>query len=195
MSKVIGITGGIGSGKSTVSRMLAEKLNAPILDADKISKQAMNSPEIISKIKKFFGEVIFETPELINREKLSNIVFSNEEKLLQLNKIIHPYVMQEIAKKVDELKINNKYILLDVPLPNEDFINLSNTIIVVVANEENRIKRVMKRSGLSREDVKKRIAKQMNTENYIKLANFVVKNNGDLIELEDKINEIKLSLE
>ena len=56
MSKVIGITGGIGSGKSTVSRILAEKLNAPILDADKISRQAMNSPEIILRIKKFFGE-------------------------------------------------------------------------------------------------------------------------------------------
>ena len=88
MSKVIGITGGIGSGKSTVSRILSEKLNAPILDADKISKQAMKSPEIILKIKQFFGEVIFDNPELINREKLSNIVFSNEEKLLELNKIV-----------------------------------------------------------------------------------------------------------
>lgn len=190
MSKVIGITGGIGSGKSTVSRILSEKLNAPILDADKISKQAMNSPEIILRIKKFFGEVIFDNPELINREKLSNIVFSNEEKLLELNKIIHPYVMQEIAKKIEELKKAHEYILMDVPLPNEDFINLSNKIIVVVANEENRITRVMKRSGLSEADVKKRIAKQMNTENYIKLADFVIKNNGNFDELIVKVNEI-----
>ena len=190
MSKVIGITGGIGSGKSTVSHILSEKLNAPILDADKISKQAMNSPEIILRIKKFFGEVIFDNPELINREKLSNIVFSNEEKLLELNKIIHPYVMQEIAKKIEELKKAHEYILMDVPLPNEDFINLSNKIIVVVANEENRITRVMKRSGLSEADVKKRIAKQMNTENYIKLADFVIKNNGNFDELIVKVNEI-----
>lgn len=190
MAKVIGITGGIGSGKSTVSRIMSEKLNAPILDADKISRQAMTSPEIIFKIKKFFGEVIFDNPELINREKLSNIVFSNEEKLLELNKIIHPYVMQEIAKKVYEMAQENEYILLDVPLPNEDFINLSNAIIVVVANEENRIKRVMKRSGLSEENVKKRIAKQMNTENYIKLADFVIKNNGTMDELMNKINEV-----
>ena len=188
MSKVIGITGGIGSGKSTVSRILAEKLNAPILDADKISRQAMNSPEIILKIKQFFGEVIFDNPDLINREKLSNIVFSNEKKLLELNKIIHPYVMKEIANKVNELKEDNEYVLLDVPLPNEDFINLSNKIVVVVANEENRIKRVMKRSNLSEDAVKKRIAKQMNTDNYIKLADFVIKNNGDLEELEEKIN-------
>lgn len=190
MSKVIGITGGIGSGKSTVSRILAEKLKAPILDADKISRQAMNSPEIILRIKKFFGEVIFDNPELINREKLSNIVFSNEEKLLELNKIIHPYVMQEIAKKIEELKKDNEYILMDVPLPNEDFINLSNKIIVVVANEENRITRVMKRSGLSEDNVKKRMSKQMNTENYIKLADFIIKNNGSFDELIQKVNEI-----
>jgi len=190
MSKVIGITGGIGSGKSTVSRILAEKLNAPILDADKISRQAMSSPEIILRIKKFFGEVIFDNPELINREKLSNIVFSNEGKLLQLNKIVHPYVMEEIKKKVDELKEENDYILIDLPLPNEDFINLSDKIIVVVTNDENRIKRVMKRSKLSESDVKKRIAKQMSTENYIKLADFIIKNNGSLEELIEKINNI-----
>lgn len=190
MLKVIGITGGIGSGKSTVCHVLSEKLKAPILDADKISKQAMNSPEIILLIKKFFGEVIFESPELIDRAKLADIVFSNEKKLSELNNIIHPYVMKEIEKKINELKECNEFILLDVPLPNEDFIRLSNKIIVVVTNEETRIKRVMKRSGLSESDVKRRIAKQMNTENYIKLADFIIKNNGNIDELNEKINTI-----
>lgn len=190
MSKVIGITGGIGSGKSTVSRILSEKLNAPILDADKIAKEAINSPEIISKIKKFFGESIFDNPQLINREKLSDIVFSNENKLLELNKIIHPYVIEEIEKKVNELKQDNEYIILDVPLPNESFINLSDKIIVVVANEETRIKRVMTRSNLSEDSVKKRIEKQMPVENYIKLADFLIKNNGSMEELSEKIEEI-----
>ena len=190
MSKVIGITGGIGSGKSTVSSILAEKLDAPILDADKIAKQAVTSPEIISKIKKFFGEAIFDNPELINREKLSDIVFSNEDKLLELNKIIHPYVMEEIEKKVNELKQDNEYIILDVPLPNESFINISDKIIVVVTNEETRIKRVMTRSNLSEDSVKKRIEKQMPVENYIKLADFIIKNNGSMKELVEKIDEI-----
>ncbi len=190
MSKVIGITGGIGSGKSTVSRILSEKLNAPILDADKIAKEAVNSPEIILKIKKFFGESIFDNPQIINREKLSDIVFSNENKLLELNKIIHPYVIEEIEKKVNELKQDNEYIILDVPLPNESFINLSDKIIVVVANEETRIKRVMTRSNLSEESVKKRIEKQMPVENYIKLADFLIKNNSSMVDLVEKINEI-----
>lgn len=190
MSKVIGITGGIGSGKSTVSRILSEKLNAPILDADKIAKEAVNSPEIILKIKKFFGESIFDNPQIINREKLSDIVFSNENKLLELNKIIHPYVIEEIEKKVNELKQDNEYIILDVPLPNESFINLSDKIIVVVANEETRIKRVMTRSNLSEDSVKKRIEKQMPVENYIKLADFIIKNNSSMEDLVEKINEI-----
>lgn len=193
MSKVIGITGGIGCGKSTVTSLLSQKLNAPILDADKISKQAMSSPEIINMIRKFFGEVIFDNHELINREMLSNIVFSNEEKLLQLNQIIHPYVMNEIAKKVEELKKKNEYILLDVPLPNNDFINLSDKIIVVVATDENRIKRVMKRSGLTEENVKKRMAKQMSTENYIKLADVIIKNNGTKEDLTNFINNLDIT--
>ena len=192
MSKVIGITGGIGSGKTTVTALLSEKLDAPILDADKISKQAMNSPKIILKIRKFFGEAIFDNPTLINRGKLADIVFSNEAKLFELNKIIHPFVMEEIKKKVDELKKEHQYILLEVPLPNEDFINLSDKIIVVIANDKNRIKRVMKRSGLSENDVKKRIEKQMPVENYIKLADVIIKNNGSKEELFDFINQLEL---
>jgi len=190
MSKVIGITGGIGSGKSTVSKMLSDKLKAPVLDADKISKQAMESPEIINKIKAFFGEAIFTNKAILDRKKLADIVFSNEQKLLELNKIIHPYVMNKIKEEIDRLADENKYIIIDVPLPNEDFINFSDKIIVVVANEENRIKRVMLRSGLTKEEVKKRIAKQMNTENYIKLADIVIKNNESLEELDSKLNDI-----
>lgn len=190
MSKVIGITGGIGSGKSTVSKMLGDKLNSPILDADKISKQAMQSQEIINKIKAFFGEAIFTNKAILDRKKLADIVFSNEQKLLELNKIIHPYVMNKIKEEIDRLADENEYIIIDVPLPNEDFINFSDKIIVVVANEENRIKRVMLRSGLTEEEVKKRIAKQMDTENYIKLADIVIKNNESLEELDSKLNDI-----
>ena len=190
MSKVVGITGGIGSGKSTVSKLLGEKLKAPILDADKISKQAMESSEIINKIKAFFGEAIFTNKSILDRKKLADIVFSNEQKLLELNKIIHPYVMNKIREEIDRLACENKYIIMDVPIPNEDFINFSDKIIVVVANEENRIKRVMLRSNLTEAEVKKRIAKQMDTENYIKLADIVIKNNEGLEELDAKLNDI-----
>ena len=189
MATVIGITGGIGSGKSTVSALLSEILPAPILDADKISKSALKDKVIIEKIKSFFGASIFDSNDLLNKEQLSKLVFSSEKKLIELNNIIHPYVMQKISNTIKELSNESKYILLDVPLPNAEFINLSDTILVVVANDETRIKRASKRLNISEEDVKKRMEKQMPISNYIKLADYIIKNNGTIEELKNNLYE------
>jgi len=192
MAKVIGITGGIGCGKSTVAKILSKKLNAPILDADKISKECMKSPIILNKIRTFFGPAIFDSPEIINSERLAKIVFSSEEKLLELNKIVHPYVMEQIKQKVLHLAETTDYILLDVPLPNEEFINLSDKIIVVTAYDEIRIKRVMLRSNLSRESVEKRISKQLSHEKYRKLGDIIIENNETEEDLILKLNNLSL---
>lgn len=189
MATVIGITGGIGSGKSTVSALLSEILSAPILDADKISKNALKDKVIIEKIKSFFGASIFDSNDLLNKEQLSKLVFSSEKKLIELNNIIHPYVMQKISDTIKELANESKYILLDVPLPNAEFINLSDTILVVVANDETRIKRASKRLNISEKDVKKRMGKQMPISNYIKLADHIIKNNGTIEELKNNLYE------
>ncbi len=189
MATVIGITGGIGSGKSTVSSLLSEILSAPILDADKISKNALKDKVIIEKIKSFFGASIFDSNDLLNKEQLSKLVFSSEKKLIELNNIIHPYVMEKISDTIKELANESKYILLDVPLPNAEFINLSDTILVVVANDEIRIKRASKRLNISEEDVKKRMGKQMPISNYIKLADHIIKNNGTIEELKNNLYE------
>lgn len=189
MATVIGITGGIGSGKSTVSSLLSEILSAPILDADKISKNALKDKVIIEKIKSFFGASIFDSNDLLNKEQLSKLVFSSEKKLIELNNIIHPYVMEKISDTIKELANESKYILLDVPLPNAEFINLSDTILVVVANDETRIKRASKRLNISEKDVKKRMGKQMPISNYIKLADHIIKNNGTIEELKNNLYE------
>lgn len=190
MATVLGITGGIGSGKSTATKILSEILNAPILDADIIAKQSFSDEEIVSKIKSFFGNGIFDQKNSLNKEELSKIVFGNPQKLLELNKIIHPYVMKKIAECIKDLSDSNEYILLDVPLPNKEFINLSDKIIVIIANEQTRIDRAMKRLKISEKDIKKRIAGQMPIENYIKLADYVVKNNGTIEELKNNLIEL-----
>lgn len=190
MAIVLGITGGIGSGKSTVSKILAELLNAPILDADKIAKQALTDSEIIDKIKSFFGNSIFDNKNSLNKEQLSKLVFSDTKKLLELNNIIHPFVMKKIAESIKEFSKKYNYILLDVPLPNSEFINLSDKILVIVANDETRIKRAMNRLKVSEEEIRKRISKQMPIENYIKLADYIVKNNGTVEELKNNLSEL-----
>lgn len=192
MATIIGITGGIGSGKSTVAKILSENLNAPILDADKISKECMKSQIILNKIRSFFGSAIFDSPEIINSERLSKIVFSSEEKLLELNKIVHPFVMEKIKQKANELSEKFNYILLDVPLPNDEFIALSDKILVVTASDKIRINRVMQRSNLSKENVEKRIANQLPQENYKKLADIIIENNSSYDELLQKLLSLKL---
>ena len=128
---IIGVTGGIGCGKTTVSFILASKLNAPVLDADKISREAMNSEEILTKMCHFFSNDIFDNNGNIDRKKVALIAFSDADKLKKLNSIIHPYVMKQIRAQINKLENDNPFIILDVPIPIADFKMLCDYIITV----------------------------------------------------------------
>lgn len=187
---VIGVTGGMGCGKSTVSNILSQMLNAPILDADKISHEAFSSGEILTKMCEFLGNDILDSNGNIDKTKVANIVFLDIAKLKKLNLLIHPFVMNTIRNRINELSNNYKYIIIDVPLPNDDFINLSDFVITVWADLEIRIDRLIKRSGFSRDAILARIKKQMPQEEYESLANKVIYNNGDLEELMNNLDEV-----
>ena len=191
---VIGITGGIGCGKSTFSKMLSEALNAPILDADKISHEAFSSPEILIEMCNFLGNDILDEKGNIDKNKVANIVFLDKNKLKKLNSIIHPYVMNKIRNRIKSLSRNYPYIIIDVPLPNDDFIKLSDHIITIWADLETRIERLEKRSGFTREAIMARIEKQMTQLEYEALANTVIYNNDDIEELKNKLKEVKIKL-
>lgn len=177
MSKKIGITGGIGTGKSFVSKIF-KALGVPFYDADKEAKLIMtNNEKLKSLLIEAFGSETYFADGTLNRPYLSSKVFNDEKQLSILNGIVHPIVI-EAGKNWAEAQTSN-YSLKEAALlfESESYKSLDKTIIVT-APLELRIERVMKRDGVSREEVIRRINNQMPEEEKIKLADFVIINDG-----------------
>lgn len=191
--KVIGVTGGIGSGKSTVSRILKD-LGAKIVDADKIARKILvKGGKPLEDVVNYFGKEILDSDGELNRKKLADIVFNKSEKLTVLNKITHGYIAEEIIKAVSSYKADNAadIIVIDAPIPIEHgFIDQSDEIWVVTANREVRISRIMERNGLSREDAEKRIDSQQSDEAYLSIADEIIVNEGSIEELENTVAKL-----
>ncbi|MDP2889826.1 MAG: dephospho-CoA kinase [Bacteroidota bacterium] len=188
----VGITGGIGSGKSTACKVFSF-LGIPVFEADIVAKQLMNTdPEIRSKLISLFGTSVYLPDQTIDRKYLAGIVFNNASLLTQLSKIVHP----EVHKSFENWCRNQRspYILHESAILFETgFYKLMDKSIAVVANENQRIERVMKRDKITQELVKQRIKNQLNDEEKIKLADFVIGNNDNeliipqIVEIDKKI--------
>lgn len=190
MTKIIGLTGGIGSGKTTIANHFKEA-NIPVYIADDEARKIMQSPEIIEEIKKTFGDSIFDGA-ILNREKLSKIVFENPEKLKLLNAIIHPAVKKHFQKWVLNHK-NAPFVIYEAAILFESgSYKNCDLIITVTAPLESRIQRVIQRDKTTRELVLKRINAQWNDEQRIAKSDFVVENvNPKTTKIEiDKILKI-----
>lgn len=188
MAIVIGVTGGIGSGKSTVLKEF-KKLGFKVYQADEAGRIALNKPEVIQKIVSLFGQDILHN-DLIDRKKLSAIVFSDKEKLNQLNNIIHPEVKMDFEFVLKNLK-ENEIILKESAILFENQLHLScRATILITAPKEIRIQRVLSRDKVSREEVEKRMQNQWSDKAKEKLATFSVKN----LNLEQTIREILIFL-
>ena len=174
MTKIIGLTGGIGSGKTTIANEFLS-LGVPVYIADDEARKLMQSTEVINAIRAVFGNEVFEK-DILNREKLAEIVFSNPEKLEQLNAIVHPAV----KKHFDEWLLNHKdapFVIYEAAILFESggYKNCD-LIISVTAPLETRIKRVIDRDNTTREQVLKRINMQWNDEKRISKSDFIIKN-------------------
>jgi dephospho-CoA kinase len=174
MTKIIGLTGGIGSGKTTIAKYF-KSFGIPVYIADDEARKIMQSPEIINAIKNTFGEDIFENG-ILNREKLAKIVFNDPEKLKKLNSIVHPAV-----KKHFELwLIENKtfpYIIYEAAILFESGRYKDCDIIVTVtAPIETRLQRVLERDKTTRELVLKKMEAQWSDEKRIAKSDFVIEN-------------------
>jgi dephospho-CoA kinase len=172
----IGITGGIGSGKTLVSKIFA-CLGIPVYDADSHAKELMTTDGIlVSQIKKEFGDLSYLSDGTLNRKYLSEVVFNKQEKLDVLNKLVHPRVGENYTQWVKSH--NNKvYVLKEAALLFETgSYQALDKIIVVHAPEEVRIKRVMHRDGRAEQQVREIIRKQMSEEEKLKRADFIIYN-------------------
>ena len=174
MAYIIGLTGGIGSGKTTLVNYM-ESLGIPVFIADEEAKQAMQSPHVLEKVKTSFGNAIFDNGHL-NRQQLASIVFSNPDKLKRLNAIIHPEVKRLFAIWLDQHKTVPFVVYEAAILFESGSYQNCDYIISVTAPLEDRITRVMQRDNCSREQVLQRINAQWTDEERTAKSNFVIDN-------------------
>ena len=195
--KVIGLTGGTGSGKSVVSKSLAAA-GAVIVDADKIAHEIILKGEpAYQEIIEYFGTGILDGEENISRKKLGEIVFNDKEKLAFLNQCTHKYITAEVKRQIAEAKSEGTAtaIIVDAPLLLEAKLEtVCDLVWVVYAEPEVRAQRVMARDGITYELAKARIANQKSWEEYKAAADAVIDNSKDLSYLEGQLNEILKTL-
>ncbi len=180
----IGLTGGVGCGKSTVSRYLSS-LGIPIVDGDRIARAATEpGSAVLSEIGRVFGKEMLFPDGRFDREKMASLVFSDEEKRQALNGIIHPFVWQKaVAEMLAAEAAGHRRIVLDMPLLIEIGWHLRvNAVWVVAVPKEMQILRVCQRDGVTREQAMARIRNQMPTERKIGYADVVIDNSGPIEE-------------
>ncbi len=185
---ILGLTGGIASGKSTASEIL-KKLGAIIIDADKISHKVANSVEVIERVRETFGEEAILEGQL-NRQKLREIIFKEKEKRTLLNNIMHPIIVGKMKEKIEKNR-DKKLIVLDIPLLFETKLEyLCDKVLVIWVEENIQIKRIMERDKNSEEMAREILRSQMSLSEKLKKADYSIENNGTIDNLEEKIRKI-----
>ncbi|CAG8598308.1 13217_t:CDS:2, partial [Funneliformis mosseae] len=194
--KIIGLTGGIAAGKSTLSRMIIHR-RIPVIDADSLAKKVVEpgKPAYNLIIKHFSRDVLNEDGTL-DREKLGNIIFANENQRKLLNKCTHPFIRREAFKILVWYWITGeKMVILDVPLLIESGLQKwVSSVIVIYVSERLQVSRLVKRDNLLEHVAIQRISAQMPLGEKVKFADYVIDNSGDLSETEKQLNIVLAKL-
>lgn len=190
MAKIIGLTGGIGSGKSTIAAYIASK-GIPVYIADEEAKKIMNRKSVISEVSAIFSENILDDKNKLDRKKIASIVFNNPEKLKELNAIIHPKVKKHFLNWLKKHK-NHPFVIKEVAILFETGGNKDcDAVILVTAPEELRIQRTISRDNTDESSIRERIKNQLSDEIKKKNSDFIVNN----IKLENSLIDIDKILE
>ncbi len=189
---IIGLTGSIASGKSTVSEMLKKK-GFPIVDADEIARLVVEpgSPVLV-EISRIFGQEIVHNDGSLNREKLGARIFGNEEERQKLNSIIHPSIRKEMLRQKEQwISMGSNTVILDIPLLFESKLqSFVDKIIVVSVTPEIQKERLIARNVLSEEEADARIRSQLSIKEKEMSADAVLSNNGTIEETEIQLTEV-----
>ncbi|MBZ4645795.1 MAG: coaE [Clostridia bacterium] len=191
--KIIGLTGGTGSGKSTVAG-IARQLGAKVIDADIVAREVVKKGQTaLEEIVRYFGtEVLLESGEL-DRKKLGRIVFADKEKLRLLNQITHKYIIHNIKEEIKIEMRKNTYniIIIDAAILIESGLyEICDAVWVVVANKEERIRRIMERDQLSLTEAQNRINSQMAESEMKKYASAVINNDNDIESVRFQVTQL-----
>ena len=188
---VLGLTGNIGCGKSSVSTIFMEN-NIKVVDADIVARQIFDDKNLLNEVFSTFGESIKNQDGSLNRKALGNIVFNDDEKLILLNNLTHPKIKQKILSKVEEYKNQGeKIVVIDAALLIEDdYIPYIQKLILITCRKEIQINRIIARDNCTKEEAISRINSQMSQEEKAKFADYIIDNSNSFEELQKKVLEL-----
>jgi dephospho-CoA kinase len=189
--KIIGLTGGIGSGKSTVAGLLA-RLGAAIIDADKIGHYILDTDRLVrQQVVAAFGQRILNTDESVNRRELGRIVFTDSSSLSLLNRIMHPPIYRAVKTELEQYKQQQAMVVvIEAPLLIEaSWATMMDAVWVVTASQTNILER-LESSGLSHAEIMERIRSQLTEDEMAKMADVIINNDYSPDELKHKVKDL-----
>ncbi|WP_447558406.1 dephospho-CoA kinase [Staphylococcus aureus] len=191
MPKVIGLTGGIASGKSTVSELLSV-FGFKVVDADKAAREAVKKgSKGLAQVREVFGDEAIDENGEMNRRYMGDLVFNHPEKRLELNAIIHPIVRDIMEEERQEYLKQGYNVIMDIPLLFENELeNTVDEVWVVYTSESIQMDRLMQRNNLSLEDAKARVYSQISIDKKSRMADHVIDNLGDKLELKQNLERL-----
>ena len=185
---LIGLTGGIGSGKSEVARLLTAR-GAEVIDADLIVRELQQpGAEVYEKMVELFGQEVVGADRALDRAAIAKKVFTDESLLKSLNQLIHPIVRRVMNERVESFRSSDKVVVLDIPLLVENPREGLDGVLVVDLDGELAVKRLVEQRNMNADDARARIAKQATREQRLAIANHVIDNSGDREELSRKVD-------